>query len=163
MARTHSRVINNYILYGKIKTINYYHLNKYVFCRYLFLDWNFRHISNNKLKVTVDPDFNHWLNDTNTAKQLILNPKDLKLTFLKWLQLCHSLFDKERKFENRLLALEEKYSKDRGYKVCCFGRLSIDFDGKQHRIDANDTIYQLSEDCSSRRASAKVDYGKIKV
>ncbi len=29
---------------------------------FLFFDWEFRHISNNKLKIKVEPDLNTWLN-----------------------------------------------------------------------------------------------------
>ena len=35
---------------------------------FLFLSWDFKHISNNKLKIQVDPSFDAWLNDPKTVK-----------------------------------------------------------------------------------------------
>jgi hypothetical protein len=50
---------------------------------YLFFDWNFRHISNNKLRIQVDPNIDDWLNDKSIAKQIILTPNSLKQQFIK--------------------------------------------------------------------------------
>jgi hypothetical protein len=38
---------------------------------FLFFGWDFRHISNNKLKFQVDPNMNEWLNNKNRFKNEI--------------------------------------------------------------------------------------------
>jgi hypothetical protein len=42
---------------------------------YLFLDGTFKHISNNKLKITVDPNFDEWINNKDTNKQIMFEPR----------------------------------------------------------------------------------------
>ncbi len=42
---------------------------------YLFLDGTFKHISNNKLKITVYPNLDTWINDKEIAKQILYKPR----------------------------------------------------------------------------------------
>lgn len=50
---------------------------------FLFFGWDFKHISNNKLKFQVDPSMDDWLNDKNRFRDEIQSdPKSLKDRFL---------------------------------------------------------------------------------
>jgi hypothetical protein len=42
---------------------------------YLFLDGTFKHISNNKLKITVYPDFDTWINNKDTSQHILYKPR----------------------------------------------------------------------------------------
>lgn len=42
---------------------------------FLFFDWKFKHISNNKLKIRVQPDLNTWLNSKSIISETIIEPK----------------------------------------------------------------------------------------
>jgi hypothetical protein len=42
---------------------------------YLFLDGTFKHISNNKLKITVYPDFDTWINSKNVTDHILYKPR----------------------------------------------------------------------------------------
>jgi hypothetical protein len=42
---------------------------------YLFLDGTFKHISNNKLKITVYPNLDTWINDKETFNNTFFKPK----------------------------------------------------------------------------------------
>lgn len=51
---------------------------------FLFFGWDFRHISNNKLKFQVDPNMNEWLNDKNRFRDEVLSePKQISNVFLR--------------------------------------------------------------------------------
>jgi hypothetical protein len=50
---------------------------------FLFFDWSFRHISNNKLKILVDPNLNTWLNTSEVKSKTIMTPKNAQAEFLK--------------------------------------------------------------------------------
>lgn len=49
---------------------------------FLFFDWSFRHISNNKLKILVEPNLNTWLNSTDVKSKTIVTPKNAQTEFL---------------------------------------------------------------------------------
>jgi hypothetical protein len=50
---------------------------------FLFLDWNFGHISNNKLQIRVDPNFNDWLNKKETTNRINLPSHRFSDDFMK--------------------------------------------------------------------------------
>ena len=50
---------------------------------YLFFDWNFRHISNNKLRIQVDPNIDDWINAKERGKDIHFSPTTAKNQFLK--------------------------------------------------------------------------------
>ena len=50
---------------------------------FLFLSWNFKHISNNKLSIQMDPPLSDYLNSNPIKKQILLHPKDVGPKFLK--------------------------------------------------------------------------------
>jgi hypothetical protein len=68
---------------------------------YLFFDYEFRHISNNKLKLQVDPNIEDWLNDKKLLKSLAFVPTNPAMIFKTWLHNCHLECDKEYKFSGR--------------------------------------------------------------
>ncbi len=49
---------------------------------FLFFDWNFRHISNNKLKILVEPNLNTWLNKQEIKSKTLMVPKNAQSEFL---------------------------------------------------------------------------------
>jgi hypothetical protein len=48
---------------------------------FIFFDSNFVDISNNKLKIKADPDFDTWINDKQTKKKITYNPKSIDKDF----------------------------------------------------------------------------------
>lgn len=50
---------------------------------FLFFDWSFRHISNNKLKILVEPNLNTWLNSTEVKSKTITTPKSTPTDFVE--------------------------------------------------------------------------------
>jgi hypothetical protein len=50
---------------------------------YLFFDWTFRHISNNKLKLQVDPNLETWINSKAVIDKCTTRPKNSKAELLK--------------------------------------------------------------------------------
>lgn len=42
---------------------------------FIFFDWKFKHISNNKLKIRVQPDLNTWMNSKSVLSETIIEPK----------------------------------------------------------------------------------------
>lgn len=50
---------------------------------FLFFDWSFNHISNNKLKIQVDPNLEDWLNQKVNIQQTILKPAKCADQFLR--------------------------------------------------------------------------------
>lgn len=73
---------------------------------YLFFDRNFP-ITNNKLRIQVDPDISTWLNDKKRSREISYSPKNNETNFKEWLQLCHKYFDCEYSYEIRDIALEK--------------------------------------------------------
>jgi hypothetical protein len=71
---------------------------------FLFFDWEFHHISNNKLKICVEPDLNTWLNG-EAKKHIISQPKKTGDAFIEWLKNCGQKFDREFLFTDRLIDL----------------------------------------------------------
>lgn len=67
---------------------------------FVFLDWNFNHISNNKLMIQVTPSFNSYLNK-DVKEQIRYCPNSPNDTFKTWLLGCHKKFDRETRFEIR--------------------------------------------------------------
>lgn len=78
---------------------------------FLFFDWSFHNISNNKLKLTLDPSLEGWLNACKD-REILWSPQNTAPKFVKWLQGCHRYFDQEIKLINRNFTLEgESYHK----------------------------------------------------
>jgi hypothetical protein len=50
---------------------------------YIFFDWKFHHISNNKLRIQVDPAIGEWMNHRDRVKQITYTPQATKQAFLK--------------------------------------------------------------------------------
>lgn len=51
---------------------------------FLFFGWDFRHISNNKLKFQVDPNLNEWINNKHRFRDEIqTQPNSLPKAFLR--------------------------------------------------------------------------------
>ena len=71
---------------------------------FLFFDWNFRHISNNKLKIQI-PDINQWLNDKQRIKDITFKPTGTNAIFKKFLQKCHEHLDREFQYDTRDIEL----------------------------------------------------------
>eukprot|EP01035_Chromulina_nebulosa_P017835 gene17835-23447_t len=72
---------------------------------FIFFDWNFRHISNNKLKIRVD-NFEDWIHSKEVLKHISYSPSQCPANFKKFLQLCHAQYDKEFRLEGRDKILE---------------------------------------------------------
>ncbi len=52
---------------------------------FLFFGWDFRHISNNKLKFQVDPNMNEWLNNKKRfINEVQTKPQNIKDGFLRF-------------------------------------------------------------------------------
>lgn len=81
---------------------------------FLFFDWEFHNISNNKLKFTVEPSLEGWLNEQLRADEAIWTPSSTPTQLKKWLQGCHKYFDQEIKLEDRAPDLEELFRNGRG-------------------------------------------------
>lgn len=69
---------------------------------FLFLHWDFPYISNNKLKICLEP--NLWINHTGTKAE---HPRGAPEKFKKWIKDCYKQYDKEFIFSNRLLEEED--------------------------------------------------------
>lgn len=83
----------------------------------LFFDWNFQFISNNKLKLQLDPNMDEWLNDAHRARHITYEPRFIERELEKWLQDCHRQ-DREFTFADRNRVYEEKMRKLRpGHRV----------------------------------------------
>ena len=52
---------------------------------FIFFDSSFVDISNNKLKIKADPDFDTWINDKEIKKKITYNPKNIDKDFQKYL------------------------------------------------------------------------------
>ena len=51
----------------------------------MFFNWEFRHISNNKLKFQVDPNINEWINDKKRFRdEAKCKPLDIQKKFLEY-------------------------------------------------------------------------------
>jgi len=68
---------------------------------YLFFDRNFP-ITNNKLRIQVDPDINLWLNSYR-ASHFVYKPNKIPALFESWVVMCHKSFDSEYYLEGRYL------------------------------------------------------------
>eukprot|EP01038_Epipyxis_sp_PR26KG_P014494 gene14494-19456_t len=98
----------------------------------LFFDWNFKHISNNKLKIQVDPNLNDWINSQEVMEKLIYSHRGLDLIFIKWLQDWHK-FDKEFKFSDRepkqssnnLIVSNNSNNREAVFKVLKYGNEKV--------------------------------------
>ena len=74
---------------------------------FIFFDHEWGCISNNKLKIQVDPDIDAYIN-TRCSGEVKIDPEILTgNTFKKWLQACHKHFDQETHFSHRWGALED--------------------------------------------------------
>ena len=71
---------------------------------YLFFDWNFIHISNNKLKIQVEPNLDEWLNTKSKVQEAFTfyNPKGIAKELSVWLQNCHKSLDREFRLSDRI-------------------------------------------------------------
>jgi hypothetical protein len=73
---------------------------------FIFFNNKFTHISNNKLRLQVDPDLETWLEKKfkEKAASCVTNVDG---TFSKWLQECHSNYDRDFQFNERDLEREK--------------------------------------------------------
>lgn len=99
---------------------------------YLFFDWTFHHISNNKLKFTIEPSLDEWLNGLSNkaarSRDLSWNPVSTLPMFKRFLQGCHKCMDKELKYDLRDIEGERKYNDKRemgASYVCMFKRIVV--------------------------------------
>lgn len=117
---------------------------------------HFRHISNNKLKIIIDPDFEVYLK--NCKQHLLYTPKDVSPQFLKWLQRCHDVFDRERYFDERDLNEEKKWNNN----VSIFKRMNIDKEGETVSIVADSKKgIKLAGNSKGRKRQKGDVYGQI--
>jgi hypothetical protein len=68
---------------------------------FLFFNNKFTHISNNKLRLQVDPDLETWLEKKFKEKAASCDITKVDGTFSKWLQECHSSYDRDFLFNER--------------------------------------------------------------
>lgn len=92
---------------------------------FLFFDANFHNISNNKLRLTVDPNLQSWIMERSVVKDTTIVPKNVKDLFLRcvitcelyclhhnsnffvyceicrWLKSCNDRFDQEFTYSHR--------------------------------------------------------------
>lgn len=68
---------------------------------FIFFDNKFSHISNNKLRLQVDPNLEEYLTIKARDKTISYDIPKIELVFLKWLQDCHVNFDRDFRFEVR--------------------------------------------------------------
>lgn len=73
---------------------------------FIFFDNKFSHISNNKLRLQVDPSLEEYLTMKARDKTISYDTPKIELVFLKWLQDCHVNFDRDFRFEVRDRARE---------------------------------------------------------
>ena len=73
---------------------------------YMFFDHKWNHISNNKLKVQVDPNLDHYLNERLAAQDIAYKPTNTPVYFKDWLKECHKEFDQENRYSLRLDKVE---------------------------------------------------------
>ena len=66
---------------------------------FLFFDAEFKHISNNKLRINMPgyQDLNAYLNDAQNNRTFLYSPKNASPEFKNWLQSCHKDFDREHR------------------------------------------------------------------
>lgn len=84
---------------------------------FLFFDWSFKHISNNKLKIQVDPNIDEWINSKPVESQITTMPKELNKQFVSWLQQCNQSLDREFKFMSRLDVMEHDLAAQGNYDL----------------------------------------------
>jgi hypothetical protein len=101
---------------------------------YLFFDRKFP-ITNNKLRIQVDPDISTWLNDKKRSREITYLPKNNISNFKEWLQLCHKFFDREYSFEVRDVELEKTLD---NRNVSYFKKLIVG--NEKFSVDSGDTI-----------------------
>lgn len=53
---------------------------------FIFFDSNFANISNNKLKLKADPDFETWIHNKEIRKKITYNPKNIDKDFERFLK-----------------------------------------------------------------------------
>lgn len=76
---------------------------------FLFFDWTFHNISNNKLKFTVEPSLEAWLNEQLRNEEVVWSPSSAPTQLKRWLQGCHKYFDQEMALEDRANDLENLF------------------------------------------------------
>jgi hypothetical protein len=100
---------------------------------FLFFDRDFP-ITNNKLRIQVDPDIDTWLNDKVTDKKLNSNeiisyaPRNIQEEFKKWLFACHKTLDRQFILEERDYELERSKKNPKtedGRSIMFFKKLNI--------------------------------------
>lgn len=75
---------------------------------FIFFNNKFTHISNNKLRLQVDPDLETWLEKKFKEKAATCDVPKVDGTFSKWLQECHSNYDEDILFHERDIERERK-------------------------------------------------------
>lgn len=95
---------------------------------FLFFDWTFDHISNNKLKLLVAPDFNTWINSKEVQEKSLLTPKDAGKRFTEFMKKC-AFLDREFEFSGRVRREGAGYEDDHSYfeKVRYNRQPAVDF------------------------------------
>lgn len=78
---------------------------------FIFFNNKFTHISNNKLRLQVDPDLETWLEKKVKEKVASYDVTKIDGTFAKWLQECHSNYDRDFQFNNRDVEREKTTGK----------------------------------------------------
>jgi hypothetical protein len=58
---------------------------------FIFFDSNFVNISNNKLKIKADPDFETWIHEKEIKRRITYNPKNVDKDFEKSVSSLSSL------------------------------------------------------------------------
>lgn len=75
---------------------------------FIFFNNKFTHISNNKLRLQVDPDLETWLEKKFKEKVASCDIPKVDGMFSKWLQECHSNYDRDFLFNERDIEREKK-------------------------------------------------------
>ena len=74
---------------------------------FIFFNHSWEYISNNKLKIQVDPDIDTYINNRCEDKGgITFNPMQASSKFRTWMKACHDEFDREIHFYNRLTSVE---------------------------------------------------------
>jgi hypothetical protein len=99
---------------------------------FVFLDHSWDNISNNKLKIQVDPDLDTYINDRVRPDDITYMPKNAVPTFMSWLKACTQFLDKEAYFNNRLFDEEKLCRSQMGsdFNSALFSTLNIGNDVK---------------------------------
>jgi len=87
---------------------------------FLFFNHSWEYISNNKLKIQVDPDIDTYIN-SRCEGGITFNPAHALVKFKTWLKGCHDEFDRDIHFYNRMTRVEDicRAFKPRDSSITC--------------------------------------------